>query len=528
MSKENHDFHARKPEDIQSLQEYAQRQELVAKGARMQALDSATDEILKAAKKLEREVRRETKYWQEIVSISDKGWPIQRAVANARNMPYAVRYGLPEGRFVYNLHSAFTDLATASKPFNARGFAILSMDKDGSIMLDPKLALKPKTLRVRICENGKITGTSRLSVERDEDEVAIEKTIQLARDSLFEEELYHEMSLESRQLLAYGVEYRDSVIHIDASSRDDQQISRKLLIDIIPRADGIEGDELQANDWLAKSVAEGLRLLLAHEHNMRLHRRSRLPPPLTKEKREDPHPALLRTVLAVFKHIEGVDSLYRYLATVAKTLQSAGIDVRLETTREVSWAKLAESLGVPSRKSVSTSDRLLDVFLKPFDGEATLSLPAISGAQPEDLTISTRTIIGPPTFGTEHRLTLPPSLLADLGLFQQLKFSTVEETTSYLDWVLSLHIAHRQLKKFFSPRASVKGNGSRITIRSRGTKKTPTTDYDVAVELQNGELKVTASDLDAQELTEGANQSHTWNGKSKEQSIVEMLNSIVG
>jgi mediator of RNA polymerase II transcription subunit 17 len=65
----------------------------------MVALDSATDEILKAAKRLEKEVRRETKYWQEIMSISDKGWPIQRLRQNMRNVPFAVRYGHSEGKF---------------------------------------------------------------------------------------------------------------------------------------------------------------------------------------------------------------------------------------------------------------------------------------------------------------------------------------------------------------------------------------------------------------------------------------------
>lgn len=100
VSKENHDQHVRKPDELQSLQEYEQRQELVSKGSRMAALDTATDDILKAAKQFEKEVRRETKYWQEIVSISDKGWPIQRVRQNARNVPFAVRYGLPEGMLV--------------------------------------------------------------------------------------------------------------------------------------------------------------------------------------------------------------------------------------------------------------------------------------------------------------------------------------------------------------------------------------------------------------------------------------------
>ena len=98
VSRENHEFHVQKPDELQRLQEYKDKQEVVAKGSRMEALDSAADEILRAAKKLEKEVRRETKYWQEIVSVSDKGWPIQRLRQNARYLPFGVRYGLPEGR----------------------------------------------------------------------------------------------------------------------------------------------------------------------------------------------------------------------------------------------------------------------------------------------------------------------------------------------------------------------------------------------------------------------------------------------
>lgn len=115
VSKENHDHHVRLPDERDSLQEYEQRQELVSKGSRMAALDTATDDILKAAKKLEREVRRETKYWQEIVSISDKGWPIQRVRQNARNVPFAVRYGLPEGKLSVLLWFYYPDLRVSSK-----------------------------------------------------------------------------------------------------------------------------------------------------------------------------------------------------------------------------------------------------------------------------------------------------------------------------------------------------------------------------------------------------------------------------
>lgn len=92
VARENHEYRVSKNDERQRKQEEQQKQDLVAKAARMEALDIATDEILKAAKNLEKEVRRETKYWQEIVSVSDKGWPIHRL-----GRTFAVRYGLPEG-----------------------------------------------------------------------------------------------------------------------------------------------------------------------------------------------------------------------------------------------------------------------------------------------------------------------------------------------------------------------------------------------------------------------------------------------
>ncbi|RYN44202.1 hypothetical protein AA0113_g10865 [Alternaria arborescens] len=512
ISKENHEHRTRKVEEQHRLQDLASKQEAVAQGARMGALDSSVDEILKAAKHLEKEIRRETKYWHEIVSVSDKGWPIQRLRQNVRHAPFAVRYGLPE----------------ASDHFKARGFAPLQMDKDGSIILDPALALKPKTFRVRVSIDGKITGTSQIPVDGDFATRSLEKSIQLARDSLLEEELYYEMSLETRQLLAYGVAFRDSVIHIDAPQMGSAFQDRKLLIDCIPRDDPIASNEGHEHDWLARNIAEALRLLLAHEHSMRLHRRSQLPPPLTGQTREKLPPPLLRTLLAILNHIAGVDSLYAYLDLVAKTLKGAGLDATLETTRETSWANLVESLKTTSRKGLSATDQLLEIFLKPFDGKATLTLPTSNSAQPENLIVVTRTIIGQPTFGTEHKLTLPSALTSDIGLFQQHKFDSVTELKSYLDWILSLHIAHRLLKGEYASRAQTRTQDPRLSIRTKDNKKGTKLTKDIKVDFNDGELKVTALAVDTIAESGDSEQSHVWSGAAGSTSLKEVVQEWVG
>jgi mediator of RNA polymerase II transcription subunit 17 len=84
--------------NVARWEDEAKRRVLVMKGSRMQAFDWATDSLLKAATELENGIRKETKYWHEILSIAEKGWPIQRTRRDARTAPFAVRYGLPEGR----------------------------------------------------------------------------------------------------------------------------------------------------------------------------------------------------------------------------------------------------------------------------------------------------------------------------------------------------------------------------------------------------------------------------------------------
>jgi mediator of RNA polymerase II transcription subunit 17 len=233
--------------------------------------------------------------------------------------------------------------------------------------------------------------------------------------------------------------------------------------------------------------------------------------------------------LAVFRHLEGVDSLYDYLEKTSKTLGSAGFIVHLETTRELSWAKLSENLQSSPNKGVSATDRLLEIFLKPFDGRATLTLTYSDGGQPEAFTVTTRTVIGPPVFGREHRLTLPSSVATELGLFQQNKFTSVKETIAYLDSTLSLHIAHRQLKTEFAPRAVIKGSDARVTIRTKEAKKESAGEHDIVIQLKEGELQVIAiAAPDLQETALDMEQICTWTGQKGEMSLVDKVKSWVG
>lgn len=403
------------------------------------------------------------------------------------------------------------------------------MDKDGDIILDPALTLKPKTLRVRVSENDKITGASQATIRGALDELAIEKSIQLARASLFEEEMFYEMSIESRQLLSYGVELRDTVIHVTVPG--EHSTHRKLLIDCIAQDDNSLSIHGGSHDWLAQDIAEGLRILLAHEHRMRLFRRTRLPPPMTQHKRQQPSPPLLRTLLAIFSHLNAVDSLYAYLRAVANTLKSAGLDVVLEATRELTWEKLTTTIQEAEAKDLTATDQLLATLIRPFEGKASLTLPSSSESSPESITIGTRTYIGPPHFGTEHKITLPPSLIQLLNLEhdpqRQLKFSSTEEVKSYLDWIISLDISQTLLFKEFGARSVIKSSEPCISVVSKNSKKSLVKEDDVEIELEKAALKATAT-AHGQLATGAAVESFTWNGSPGRQPLREKVKSWLG
>ena len=75
------------------------KQDLVAKGWRMKGLESAADSVLKAATRLENEVRKETQYWEQVLSITKKGWSVRRLPREKHTL--GVQFGFSEGWQLY-------------------------------------------------------------------------------------------------------------------------------------------------------------------------------------------------------------------------------------------------------------------------------------------------------------------------------------------------------------------------------------------------------------------------------------------
>ncbi|KAF2813798.1 uncharacterized protein BDZ99DRAFT_495421 [Mytilinidion resinicola] len=414
------------------------REELAAKGWRMKGLEDAADSVLKAATRLESEVRKETQYWEEVLSIAKKGWSVRRIARDGRRPILGVQFGFAE----------------ASDHFKNRGFSPLRMDDKGSIILDAGLTQKPKAVRVRIQEDGRITGTSKLPSTDDITQPSIEDLIRRARDSLFEEELYHEMSLETRILLSHDVKMRDSVIHLPAPATDGSK--RIVLIDIVLLDEILPQIDDHSSDSIAQNVAEALRLLLCYEHRQRLHRRSQIPRPLSEQKIPNLPPPILRPLLNFFHNAQAIQSVRDYLQHTKSILSSAGLNVSTKLTFDPKLSNLSATIKTSPTEIESSTDKLVNTLIRPQTTTASIRLPSsLRGAtHQESLSIAIRTLVTQPIFGTEYTLTLPQAvataIYSEVVTARTFTFTILADLTSYIDQLISLHLSNSVIAKSFS------------------------------------------------------------------------------
>jgi mediator of RNA polymerase II transcription subunit 17 len=67
----------------------------VSRGWRIQNFNGAANKLLQAASRLETEVASETRYWNEVLTVKEKGWKISRLPRERQAL--GVQYGFLEG-----------------------------------------------------------------------------------------------------------------------------------------------------------------------------------------------------------------------------------------------------------------------------------------------------------------------------------------------------------------------------------------------------------------------------------------------
>ncbi|KAF9238166.1 hypothetical protein DTO027I6_7871 [Penicillium roqueforti] len=312
----------------------------VSRGWRIQNFNAAANKLLQAASRLETEVASETRYWNEVLAVKDKGWKISRLPRERQSL--GVQYGFLE----------------ATPVFRDRGLASLRRAEDGALLLDEGLIpSKARFVRVRVIQDGKLSGRSRPTRSTFNGNATIEDRILQARDTVYEEELFHELVREARAIASFGVTTRQNLIQIPASD------NLEILLDLVDTDEDTsqpEHDISQQGTSLADGLAHTIRILLAYAHRQNLRRRTMLPLPLTPKTRPVPEHQLIRPALAYIKHMSDVRWLQSLLKDLFGVLQSAGLKPPAYTARVFSTKRQKQTSSAP------VVETLIGQFLTPL------------------------------------------------------------------------------------------------------------------------------------------------------------------
>lgn len=357
---------------------------LLTKGWKLQSLQQSADSLLKAATRLESNVKQETEYWNEVLSVSERGWSVCRMPRERHHL--GVRYGFSE----------------AQGEFRNRGLAALRADSDRHVVLDRGFGNNPKAIRVRVRHDSKIVGTSRMPVIGNESELTTEARIRHARDSLYEEELFQEMTRESRSLASYGVRMKGNTIGLPTTHHVGHATSADstIIIDLVPLSDTPTSDNNQeTEDQLPQAVALISRLLLSYTHRERLKQRSQVPPPLSMKTPEPPTAPILRPILAFLSHQSALKSLDAYLERIKSLLTAASITYTATPAR----------FSADVFSSTDTIHSLVSTIVAPLRTTCLLNLSTPELTTEHEFRIDVETAIAAPLFGTKYILTTAPT-----------------------------------------------------------------------------------------------------------------------
>ncbi|KAK3935678.1 mediator of RNA polymerase II transcription subunit 17 [Diplogelasinospora grovesii] len=276
---------------------------MMAIGKRLVDLHRAADTALSTAEKMRQEISLETKYWAEVLAVSEDGWATFR---------------LPNERHTMGVRFGFS---SAAPEFKAHGVAPMRRAADGTVRLEfGAMGGASKRVRVTISHQDKVVGQSYLPPPLPEDAPLHSRVVE-ASNSIFAQELWHELNREGRTLLARNVLLeRSAVVCPLGASRT---ISFRLVT--LGQSDAADPGVSGPEDEYAETINTALWLLLANAHRQSAARRSEPLPRGANRGPPQPYPILL-PILSYLQHEKTLEQCTRSLAALASVLRSAGVD----------------------------------------------------------------------------------------------------------------------------------------------------------------------------------------------------------
>lgn len=312
----------------------------VVTGWKFADIDRTVDSLLTSASRLQKEMTVEAKYWAEVLAVSEKGWTITRVPNEPQSL--GVRYGFSE----------------AASDFRSTSLALMRRGEDGTVELDCGTILgDSKRLLVTLEKNGRVVGRSSLPKPLPQD-APLEDVVLEARDTIYAQELWHEMNREGRLLLSYGVRIESGMLSYSLD-KDTQ-----IVFTLHPLEENLEDEGTSRSlpeDGRAEALSAALHQLLMYAHRVNSQRRSRTSPRRRIQTAATQPYQLLRPVLAHMQHEQSIEDATRFISGLSTILQAAGITTAM--------FKLTEPPICPDQAAArgSPPEALALALLRPMD-----------------------------------------------------------------------------------------------------------------------------------------------------------------
>lgn len=389
--------------------------------------------------------------------------------------------------------------------------------EDGSADLDfGRLGGVSEALVVTYEKDGKVIGRS--TTRPSSDDESLEARVLEARNTIFSQELWHELTKESRSLAAYDVkpEGRKLACQIDATT--------KITLELLPLEACPSPEQDMLENGLAEKISMALHILLSYAHRYNELMRIRpIPPHIPRSSRQQSY-VLLRPVLARTMYLKNVEESMQYIGLLVRTLQKAGIQSSFNLRTTQTSASDPNSRGP---NALSASHTLVRNLLQTQDFTIELTiLPDIS------LTIRGRSFSFPVT-ATYYYIFLPPSspLPATCPPWSE-GYPSVQALGDYLRTAIA-RVLTSHFVKILSPQVSLPSGDNNTTVAS--TQGTPVQGTDkkgfnlhFALEHEDVAEKLV---LSVNNAAQGGEETKTWkwsvNGPSETTLAEQIVKTLI-
>ncbi|KAI0468817.1 subunit 17 of mediator complex-domain-containing protein [Xylaria cf. heliscus] len=274
----------------------------VATGWRVMGINNMVDSVLAAAERLEKEIELETKYWADVLAVSDDGWTV---------------CALPQEQYTLGVRFGFSE---SGPEFRNSSIAPLIRNDDGTIKLGVgKIGGGSQRIRITVKKGGMVTDRSPLP-GRIPDDAPLKDRVREARNTIFHQELWYELNREARILLAYDICYDGPAI----TWRQSQETTFLFTLEDLEEQDSTNTNFSEGiqSSTMAYSF---LQFLLFQSHRQNYHRRTSLSPSVRQTDSINSTYNILRSFISRFEYFKNSADFDSRLDKLVHVLRYAGI-----------------------------------------------------------------------------------------------------------------------------------------------------------------------------------------------------------